>query len=278
MRFALIAHQLSETNVELAARGWPGAASMLLEPQSALRHLRPGDVALNRLDVLPTLNGVEDGLWIVGQLEAHGVRVLNSASALLSAHDKLLTARVLASGGVPHPRTARLTRTRDAATFRYPVVAKPRFGSWGRDVEICADEHELGRYLAASLTRPWGRAGAIVQELVEHAGHDLRMVVAGGKVVGSAVRRPPPGEWRTNVALGAVIEPASPDPFACEIAVAAARTLALDLAGVDLLPTADGYVVIEVNGAVEFRPLYSQADVFAAAMAGLGRRPLLVAS
>lgn len=278
MRFALIAHQLSETNVELATRGWPGAESMLLEPQSALRHLRPGDVALNRLDVLPTLNGVEDGLWIVGQLEAHGVRVLNSASALLSAHDKLLTARVLASGGVPHPRTARLTRTRDAATFRYPVVAKPRFGSWGRDVEICADEHELGRYLAASLTRPWGRAGAIVQELVEHAGHDLRMVVAGGKVVGSAVRRPPPGEWRTNVALGAVIEPASPDPFACEIAVAAARTLALDLAGVDLLPTADGYVVIEVNGAVEFRPLYSQADVFAAAMAGLGRRPLLVAS
>ena len=278
MRFALIAHKLSPTNVELVARGWPDADSMLLEPQAALRQLRRGDVALNRLDVLPTLSGVEDGLWIVGQLEAHGVRVLNSASALLSAHDKLLTARVLESGGLPHPRTARLTRTRDAAGFHYPVVAKPRFGSWGRDVVICADPSELARYLAASLTKSWGRAGAIVQEFIHYAEGDLRLVVAGGQVVGSASRRPRAGEWRTNVALGAVIEPAAPDPLACEIAVTAARTLALDLAGVDLAPTDDGYVVIEVNGAVEFRPLYSQRDVFAAAMAGLARRRLLVAS
>jgi RimK family alpha-L-glutamate ligase len=277
MRFALVAHKLTQTNVELVARGWPGAEAMLLEPQSALRHLKPGDVGLNRLDVLPTLGGVEEGLWIVGQLEAHGVRVLNSASALLSAHDKLLTARVLASAGLPHPRTARLTRTRDAATFRYPVVAKPRFGSWGTDVEICANEVELGSYLAASLTKSWGRAGAIVQELVHHGGSDLRLVVAGGKVVGSAARRPQPGEWRTNVALGAAIEPVSPDPLACELAVTAARTLALDLAGVDLVPSADGYVVIEVNGAVEFRPLYSKRDVFADAMAGMAGRHLLVA-
>ncbi len=278
MRFALVAHQLSETNVELVRRGWPGADSMLLDPQGALRHLRPGDVALNRLDVLPTLNGVEDGLWIVGQLEAHGVRVLNSASALLSAHDKLLTARLLASGGLPHPRTARLTSTRDAATFRYPVVAKPRFGSWGREVELCENEAKLRRYVEASLEKPWARAGAIVQELVEHAGSDLRLVVAGGKVVGSAVRRPQPGEWRTNVALGAVIEPVSPDPVAYELAVAAARTLALDLAGVDVVPTRAGYFVIEVNGAVEFRPLYARTDVFAAALAGLAGRNVLVAS
>jgi glutathione synthase/RimK-type ligase-like ATP-grasp enzyme len=60
--------------------------------------------------------------------------------------------------------------------------------------------------------------------------------------------------------------------------VNAARTLALDLAGVDLVPTVDGYVVIEVNGAVEFRRLYSKRDVFAAAMAGLARRNALVAS
>jgi RimK family alpha-L-glutamate ligase len=278
MRFALIAHKPSETNVELVARGWPGADSMLLEPQAALRQLRRGDVALNRLDVLPTLNGVEDGLWIVGQLEAHGVRVLNSASALLSAHDKLLTARLLASGGLPHPRTARLTRPRDAAAFLYPVVAKPRFGSWGQDVVICADESELEQYLATSLTKPWGRAGAIVQEFVHHGGSDLRLVVAGGRVVGSAARRPKPGEWRTNVALGAVIEPVAPDPLACEIAVTAARTLALDLAGIDLVPTADGYVVIEVNGAVEFRRLYSKRDVFAAVMAGLAGKRVLVAS
>jgi RimK family alpha-L-glutamate ligase len=277
MRFAVVAHQLSETNVELVSRGWPGADSLLLDPHSALRRLEVGDVALNRLDVLPTLNGVEDGLWIVGQLEARGVRLLNGASALLSAHDKLLTARLLRSAGLPHPRTARLTRARDAAPLGYPVVAKPRFGSWGRDVELCFDEAELGRYLASSLKKPWGRPGAVVQELVP-AGCDLRVVVAGGRVVGCAVRRARMGEWRTNVALGAHIDPGVADSSASELAVSATRILGLDLAGVDLIATAGGYVVIEVNAAVEFRPLYSRTDVFGAAMAALAERQLLVAS
>jgi RimK family alpha-L-glutamate ligase len=277
MRFAVVAHQLSETNVELVSRGWPGADSLLLDPHSALGRLGAGDVALNRLDVLPTLDGVEDGLWIVGQLEARGVRLLNGASALLSAHDKLLTARLLRSAGLPHPRTARLTRARDAAPLDYPVVVKPRFGSWGRDVELCFDEAELGRYLASSLQKPWGRPGAVVQELVP-AGRDLRVVVAGGRVVGCAVRRARMGEWRTNVALGAHIEPGVADSSASELAVRATRILGLDLAGVDLIATAGGYVVIEVNAAVEFRPLYSRTDVFGAAMAALAERELLLAS
>jgi RimK family alpha-L-glutamate ligase len=277
MRFALVAHQLSETNIELVSRGWPDAESMLLDPRSALVRLGPGDVILNRLDVLSTLNGVEDGLWIVGQLEAHGVRLLNSASALLSAHDKLLTARLLRSAGLPHPRTVRLTRARDAFPLGYPVVAKPRFGSWGRDVELCVDEGELGRYLAASLKQPWGRPGAVVQALVEPAGRDLRVIVAGGRVVGCAARSARVGEWRTNVALGARIEPSVADQSASELAVAATGILGLDLAGVDLIATPGGYVVIEVNAAVEFRPLYSQTDVFAAAMAALAEPLVLVA-
>ena len=277
MRFALVAHQLSETNVELVSHGWPGADSLLLDPRSALRRLEPGDIALNRLDVLPTMNGVEDGLWIVGQLEARGVRLLNGASALLSAHDKLLTARLLGSAGLPHPRTVRLTRARDATPLGYPVVAKPRFGSWGRDVELCLDQGELGRYLASSLEKPWGRPGAVVQELIEPAGRDLRIVVAGGKVVGCAVRWAPVGEWRTNVALGAHIEPGVADPSASELAITATRILGLDLAGVDLIARPGGYVVIEVNAAVEFRPLYARTDVFGAAMAALAERQLLVA-
>jgi len=276
MLFALVAHQLSETNVELVSRGWPGAHAVLLDPQSALRRLERGDVALNRLDVLPTLDGVEDGLWIVGQLEARGTRLLNTASALLSAHDKLLTARLLRSAGLPHPRTIRLTRARDASQLRYPVVAKPRFGSWGREVELCVDEGALGRYLAASLKKPWGRPGAVVQELVEPAGRDLRVIVAGGRVVGCAERRARIGEWRTNVALGAHIGPGVADQAASDLAVEATSIVGLDLSGVDLIATAGGYVVIEVNAAVEFRPLYSQGDVFAAAMAALAERQLLV--
>ena len=99
-----------------------------------------------------------------------------------------------------------------------------------------------------------GPRGAVVQEHIEAAGHDLRVIVSGGRAVGCAERRPRPGEWRANVALGATIEPAFAEPAACELAVTAARILGLDLAGVDLLPVADGHVVVEVTAQSSFAP------------------------
>ena len=100
-------------------------------------------------------------------------------------------------------------------------------------------------------------------------------MVAGGRVVGAAKRIAPPGEWRTNVALGASVVPAEPPPVAAELALAAARASGLDLVGVDLLPTGPGgFSVIELNGAVDFRPVYAlgEGDVHAGAMAALAGR------
>jgi len=97
-------------------------------------------------------------------------------------------------------------------------------------------------------------------------------VVAGGRIVAAAKRIAAPGEWRTNVALGASVVPAEPPPVASELALAAAKVSGLDLVGVDLLPTGPGgFSVIELNGAVDFRPVYAlgEGDVFAAAVAAL---------
>jgi glutathione synthase/RimK-type ligase-like ATP-grasp enzyme len=89
-----------------------------------------------------------------------------------------------------------------------------------------------------------------------------------GRVVGAARREAAQGEWRTNVALGATIVATTAPPAAVELALAAAAASGADLVGVDLLPRSDGgWVVIELNGAVEFRPAYSRdSDVFAAAV------------
>jgi RimK family alpha-L-glutamate ligase len=268
--FAVIAHQLSETNLTLAARGWNGADTHLFAPRDALLNLRAGDVALNRLDVSPQLDGVEEGLWIVNQLEAQGVRVLNRPPALLATHDKLITARLLSAAGIPHPRTRRLHHATSLEGLTLPLVVKPRFGSWGRDVELCGDRRAVDDYVRRMQRRDWWRAGGIVQELVPPRSSDLRIIVSGGDVVGAATRLAAPGEWRTNVALGGTPVSTTPPAEACELALAATHRLGIDFAGVDLLPEENGWVVLEVNGAVDMRPAYSlDADVFTAALARL---------
>jgi RimK family alpha-L-glutamate ligase len=266
MRYAIVSHLQSTTNDRLVAAPCRGVRWEQLTPSEALRVLRPGDVALGRLDVLPTLDGVDDGLWALGELEARGVRVLNAAAALLAAHDKLLTARLLRRAGLPHPRT-RLVRPGGRATaLPSPAVVKPRFGSWGRDVVRCDDAASLGAHLERVSGEAWFAAqGALVQELVPPRGYDLRLVVAGRRVVGAVNRLAAPGEWRTNVALGAVRIPARPPADACALAVAAASAAGIDLVGVDLLPTPDGgWTIVELNGAVDFTAEYRPGgDVFA---------------
>ena len=248
--FAVVAHRITPTNTRLGA---------VLTPAQALARLRPGDVALGRLDILPTLDGVEPGLSALDRLEALGVTVLNGRGTLVAAHDKLATAQALFAAGVPHPHTQHVAPWLELPELASPLVIKPRFGSWGEDVIRCDTEEEIDAGLRLVQTRPWFAAtGAIAQKLVQPRGYDLRIIVAAGRVVGAVKRVAAPGEWRTNVALGARREPTHPPPAACAVAVAAAAAIGADLVGVDLLPADVGtWVVLEVNGAVDFNSTYT---------------------
>ncbi len=259
MHIALVAHRHNETNLRLVEAAPPGVELVIMPPTGTLGLLGPDDAALARLDVLPSLDGIEPGIWEIGRLEADGVHVLNRLRTLLATHDKLQTARRLHAASLPHPRTAHLIAPREIAPIEPPVVVKPRFGSWGRDVTLCRNRSELVECLQELSTRQWfRRQGVLVQELIPPLGHDLRLVVAAGQVVGAVRRRAAEGEWRTNVALGAERESTVPPQAAREIAVAAAAAVEGDLVGVDLMPTRDGgWVVIEINGAVEFTDEYS---------------------
>ena len=273
MKFAVVAHRRSATNEALvaAARAW-GLDSELLDPHTALTSLEPGDVALARLDVREGLDGIERGTGELERLAADGVDVRNPPGSLVVAHDKLLTARALRLAGLPHPHTTHLSPTLPTLVPELPVVLKPRFGSWGRDVERCTTSDELDAALVRLQRKPWFcEHGALAQELVEPRGWDMRLVVAGGRVVGAACRIARSGEWRTNAALGAQVEPVEPPPLARALALAAARAARADLVGVDLLPTPNGgFLVLELNGAVDFRPVYApMRDVFSETVAAL---------
>jgi RimK family alpha-L-glutamate ligase len=270
---AVVSREPSPTTLSLASTRPCAAELVPMTPLEALRRLGSGDAALGRLDVRPTLDGVDDGLWALGVLAARGVTVVNEPGALLAAHDKLLTARILRRAGLPHPRTILVRGSRTAVVLEPPVVVKPRHGSWGRCVTRCESLEEVAAELERIRKESWYAAhGAIVQELVPSAGHDLRLVVAGERVVGCVRREAAPGEWRTNVALGARRVSANAPPAAIRIALAAARSLGATLVGVDLLPTPDGFTILEVNGAVEFTPEYrSSGDVFEEAAAEIVR-------
>jgi RimK family alpha-L-glutamate ligase len=251
---------LSPTNTALLhAFRRAGSHAIRATPRLVCERAQTGDVVLTRLDVLGSLDGVEDGIWELGQLEERGVMLLNPPGALFAAHDKLATALKLGAAGIPHPRTAHIESEDADLNLDYPVVLKPRFGSWGRDVARCRSRSELRRSIRSMRGRGWfERQGALVQELVPTPGHDLRIVVARDVVVGAIERWAHSGEWRTSVSLGATRRSVVPPVAAQTLALAAASAVGADLVGVDLLPLPGGsWIVLELNAAVDFTHEYA---------------------
>jgi ribosomal protein S6--L-glutamate ligase len=277
VRHAFVVGRETATNLALAeAFASHGCPSSITTAGGALS-AAVGDVILNRLDVLPSLDGVEEGFWSMTGTERTGAVLLNRPGSLLNAHDKLATALLLTRAGIPQPRAAHVREAKVPETLRPPFVVKPRFGSWGQDVYRCETPDELRAQLEGLAHRHWfRRQGALVQELIPPTGHDLRLLVAAGRVIGAIERVALPGEWRTNVALGAYRRLVEPSLDARLLALRAVGMLGLDLAGVDLLVDADGkYLVLEVNGSVDFTADYgTEANPFLAAAEALLEPPL----
>ena len=275
MLLAIVAQRRTATNVALAAAAPRGVDARILVPEQAASLLQPGAVALGRLDVVDGLDGVEDGLWALGSLAARGVVVLNRAGALLAAHDKLLTAKVLQRAGLPHPRTRILHPGGHVPDWEGPVVVKPRFGSWGRDVELCEDEISFRRHLRSLEHRLWfqrpRRAACRSSSLPPATTCGSSSLPESPSGRSRASQRPASGA-RTSRSAGCAFRSIPPQE-ALDLAVRAAAASGAELLGVDLLPDGvGGYTVLELNGAVDFTREYRiDRDPFVAAAAELTR-------
>ena len=131
MRLAIVSPHATETNLRLADAAPRGIRSFVIAPEDAQRELDAADAALGRLDVGPTLDGIEDGLAQLELLEARGVAMLNPPLALRLAHDKLATASALGAAALPHPRTRAIFRADEPAPLPFPLVVKPRLRKLG---------------------------------------------------------------------------------------------------------------------------------------------------
>ena len=197
------------------------------------------------------------------QLEAAGLRLFNSAAAVEKCDNKALTATVLEAAGVATPETycSPLTfegtgyndrKFLDLAAERlgFPLVLKENFGSFGEQVYLVASRAELD-----ATVDGLGSKGFVLQKFIESSrGRDLRVNVVGGKAVATAIRYSATGDFRSNVTAGGRILPYEPDEKQKAAAVAAAKALGLDFAGVDVLFGPDGQpLVCEVNSNPHFK-------------------------
>jgi RimK family alpha-L-glutamate ligase len=104
-----------------------------------------------------------------------------------------------------------------------------------------------------------------VQKYVSHGGRDVRVLVLGERVVGAIERDAAPGEWRTNLAQGGTARPFRPDAVLERLALSAARAVGAHWAGIDLLPTPDGPLVLEVNAVPGWKGLSAATGIDVAA-------------
>jgi ribosomal protein S6--L-glutamate ligase len=198
------------------------------------------------------------GLSVVRQLEAMGVPMINSASAIARSRDKLAALQHLASAGVRIPRTVLARGGGDvrelvAQVGGLPAILKLIQGTQGVGVMIAHSAAEVESILGTL----WDLGQEILlQEFVaESKGRDIRALVVGDRVVGAMRREARRGEFRSNLhrgGFGTAVQLPAQD---AEAAVRAARVLGLDVAGVDLLESSEGPKVVELNSSPGFEGL-----------------------
>jgi ribosomal protein S6--L-glutamate ligase len=202
------------------------------------------------------------------RLEAVGVPVWNPPRAVEASVDKYLTLSLLERRGLPIPPTwAGQTAASAMAAFGElggDVVVKPLFGSEGRGL-MRVSHPELAWRCFHALER----LGSVIylQQWIRHPGHDLRLFVLQGRVLGAMRRTAREGEWRTNIAIGGRAEAWTPDAEAERLAVAASEAVGAVFAGVDLIEDLDQgrRVLIEVNAVPGWRALAQATGVDVAA-------------
>ena len=193
-----------------------------------------------------------------------GVAVYNDARAIERSVDKAMTSFLLARAGVPTPPTwvtesaahARNIVLRETSAG-HAVVVKPLFGSQGKGLVRLHAGMDVPD--AAAVRGVWYLQRYVEAAAGEGRWRDWRVLVVGATVAAAMVRHG--RTWINNVAQGARCEKAAPEATLHDLAVAAARAVGIDYAGVDIMcDPADGYKVIEVNSIPAWRGLQSVTD------------------
>lgn len=190
------------------------------------------------------------GMAIVRQFEMMGIYCLNSSNAIGRSRDKLRSLQILSQKGLPLPKTSFANSTEQTEKLidlvgGAPTVVKLLEGSQGRGV-VLAETRKASESLIDAFREL--HANFLVQEFIKDAnGSDIRCFVVGDKVVGSMMRQAKEGEFRSNIHRGGIGMPIKITAEERRVAVAAAKAMRLNMAGVDIIRSGSGPKILEVN-------------------------------
>ncbi|MEM8502140.1 MAG: 30S ribosomal protein S6--L-glutamate ligase [Cyanobacteria bacterium P01_D01_bin.1] len=210
------------------------------------RHLNDFDAVIPRIGASNTFYGTA----VVRQFEMMEVFTPNTSQAILRARDKLHCLQILSKEGIGLPITGFAHSTKDIEGLvnivgGAPLVIKLLEGTQGIGV-VLAETHQAATSVIEAFRGL--NANILIQEFIAEAkGADLRCFVINNRVVAAMKRQGAPGEFRSNLHRGGNAKRIKLTPEERSTAVRAAKAMGLSVAGVDLLRSNHGPVVMEVN-------------------------------
>lgn len=224
------------------------------------KQLEDFDAIIPRIGASKTFYGTA----VVRQFEMMGVFTANESQAISRSRDKLRCLQLLAREGIGLPVTGFANSTKDIEGLieivgGAPLVIKLLEGTQGIGVVLAETTQAAKSVIEAFRGLD---ANILVQEFIKEAeGADIRCFVVGDQVVASMKRQSEPGEFRSNLHRGGSAEKIKLTPEERSTAVRAAKTMGLKVAGVDILRSNHGPVVIEVNSSPGLEGIEAASNV-----------------
>ena len=225
---------------------------MKLDADKPEIHYRGGKVLDNFDAIIPRIRPSITfyGCALTRQFEAMKVFCLNSAMAITQSRDKLYSLQLLLHNGVDIPTTGFANSPLDTDDLikmvgGTPLIVKLLEGTQGKGVVLAETKKAAESVINAFKSL---NANILVQEFIKEAnGKDLRLFVVDGKVVAAIQREAAAGEFRANIHMGGTASVIKPTAEEKKIAIKAAKAMDLKVAGVDIIRSSKGPLLLEVN-------------------------------
>jgi ribosomal protein S6--L-glutamate ligase len=190
------------------------------------------------------------GAAVIRQFEGMKVFTTTSSEALLHSRDKLITLQYLSASGFPIPRSFYPTPNSKFEDLpkvfsTYPLIIKTLTSTHGEGVTLVKNYQEL-----SELAWYYFRTGTrfMIQEFIKECkGEDIRIFIVNGKVVASMKRTAAPGDFRSNLHMGGSASTCILYHKTKEMAISAVNSLGLKVAGVDIIESKRGPLILEIN-------------------------------